>query len=350
MRPLSLLTNSRVFLWRSQHVRQTPLVATPLVATPATTTATNAFSSGTPPPITDASSILSISDEGIVTLALNNPKRRNALSTTVLHTLLEQLKAIKAHSNAKVVVIKAFDDPSKYNGVFCSGHDLKEMIHDVLQEDQEAYQERMRQLFSLCSKVMTEIATFPVPTIAEVDGIATAAGCQLVASCDLAVATSSSRFATPGVHLGLFCSTPAVPLVRTIHRKHAAEMLLTGDMIFASRAYDMGLINRIVDLPSNDIISGYETDNDCPDKRQQKLSSLLHEQVHALAASIASKSKNCIMTGLHTLRAQQECAHLEDAYSLAEDAMVRNLLTKDAVEGIDAFLGKRAPQWTDTSK
>lgn len=213
------------------------------------------------------------------------------------------------------------------------------------QEDQEAYQERMRRLFSLCSKVMTVIATFPVPTIAQVDGIATAAGCQLVASCDLAVATSSSRFATPGVHLGLFCSTPAVPLVRTIHRKHAAEMLLTGDMILAQRAYDMGLINRIVNLPNND-----ETENDSPDERQRKLSTLLHEQVQTLAASIASKSKPCIMTGLHTLRVQQECAHLEDAYSLAEDAMVRNLLTKDAVEGIDAVLGKRAPQWTDTSK
>jgi enoyl-CoA hydratase/carnithine racemase len=257
---------------------------------------------------------------GIRSIALNNPQRRNALSTPVLESLLSQLHMAKADPSTRVVVIKGLDDETLPNGVFCSGHDLKELSQRP-HESLEAYQRRMENLFSLCSQVMTEIATFPVPTIAQVDGIATAAGCQLVASCDLALATATSRFATPGVHLGLFCSTPAVPVVRTVARKHAMELLLTGDMISAQRAYEMALINRVVgDLHEDP------------------------QQVQNLAASMASKSTVCIQSGLRTLRAQQHLP-LHEAYQLAEKAMAENLVSGDAAEGIDAFWKKRKPSW-----
>lgn len=265
----------------------------------------------------------SASAEGIVSIALNNPHRRNALSTSVLESILEQLETAKADPSTRVIIIKGLGDESQNNGVFCSGHDLKELSQQP-GENPASYQQRMEGIFSLCSRVMSEIATFPVPTIAQVDGIATAAGCQLVASTDLAVATASSRFATPGVHIGLFCSTPAVPVLRTVAKKHAMELLLTGEMISAQRAYDMALINRIVEYNSN--------------------SDELHQQVQSLASSIASKSSSCIQTGLQTLRAQQSLP-LQEAYQVAERTMTQNLLTGDASEGIEAFLNKRKPSW-----
>ena len=277
-------------------------------------------------------------ENGIASIALNNPSRRNALSSSVLQSLRQQLENIKANRNARVIIIKALDDYSQHNGVFSSGHDLNELRFNAEEEDEESYRDRLRRLFSLCSSVMADIASCPIPTIAQVDGIATAAGCQLVASCDLAVATSTSRFATPGVNIRLFCSTPAVPLVRTVAKKHATEMLLTGDMISAQRAYEIGLINRVVGLRKED---GDNVDQ----IEQQILSKQLDEEVQKLALKIAGKSSSCIQTGLRTLYVQQTCASLEDAYKLAEANMVENLLDEDAAEGIDAFLGKRKPNW-----
>jgi enoyl-CoA hydratase/carnithine racemase len=279
--------------------------------------------------------------DGLVSVALNNPKKRNALSTAVLQSLHDRLLAAKADVSTRVLIIKASDDISAYNGVFCSGHDLKELIQQP-GESKAEFQNRMEKLFTLCSAVMTELATFPVPTIAQVDGIATAAGCQLVASCDLAVATSTSRFATPGVHIGLFCSTPAVPLVRTVSKKHAMELLLTGDLISAQRAYEIGLINRVVQI-SQKKEKLYEDD---PQQQRMAMSSLLDDEVKKLASSIGRKSNPCIQKGLETLRKQRELP-LAEAYQVAEKTMVNNLLSEDAVEGIDAFLHKRTPQWSD---
>jgi len=240
------------------------------------------------------------------------------------------LAKAKADASCKVIILKGQDSEIKSNGVFCSGHDLTELRQQP-NENTPQYEQRMTYLFQLCSRVMMELSTFPVPTICQVDGIATAAGCQLVASCDLAVATSASRFATPGVHIGLFCSTPAVPLVRSVaSRKHAMEMLLTGDLISAQRAYEIGLINRVVDVGKDD-----DTDT----------RNALHDEVQQLASKIASKSTSCIRVGLQTLRQQQSASSLEEAYAVAECTMVDNLLSDDAVEGIGAFLEKRTPHW-----
>jgi enoyl-CoA hydratase/carnithine racemase len=192
---------------------------------------------------------------------------------------------------------------------------------------------------------MTEISTFPVPTIAQVDGIATAAGCQLVASCDLAIATETSKFGTPGVNIGLFCSTPAVPLLRTVPaKKHAMELLLTGELLSAQRAYDIGLINRIVHI-ADAAVSNNENESEL---RQKQLSILLHQEVQSLASIIASKSSGCIRTGLLTLR-QQQGLPLEHAYRIAEARMVDDLLGENSKEGIEAFLTKRKPSWYDST-
>jgi len=274
-----------------------------------------------------SSSSTATNKDGIVSIGINNPQRRNALSSQVLESLQQQLAKAKADASCKVIILKGQDSEIKSNGVFCSGHDLTELRQQP-DENTPQYQQRMTALFRLCSRVMMELSTFPVPTICQVDGIATAAGCQLVASCDLAVATSASRFATPGVHIGLFCSTPAVPLVRSVaSRKHAMEMLLTGDLISAQRAYEIGLINRVVDVGKD----GSE--------------SVLQEEVQQLASKIASKSTSCIRVGLQTLRQQQSASSLAEAYAMAECTMVNNLLSDDAVEGIGAFLEKRTPHW-----
>jgi enoyl-CoA hydratase/carnithine racemase len=197
---------------------------------------------------------------------------------------------------------------------FCAGHDLREIRANP---GREAY----AALFAQCSALMTRIVRLPKPVIARVHGVATAAGCQLVASCDLAIAAETARFATPGVNIGLFCSTPMVALSRAVGRKAAMEMLLTGDLIDAARAREIGLINRVVPEDA------------------------LDTAVAALAAQIASKSPLTLAIGKEAFYRQAEM-ELEAAYRYASEVMTRNMLARDAAEGIDAFLQKRAPVWT----
>ena len=199
---------------------------------------------------------------------------------------------------------------------FCAGHDLRELR---AQPDRAAYQA----VFAQCSALMQRIVVLPKPVIARVHGVATAAGCQLVASCDLAVAADTARFATPGVNIGLFCSTPMVALSRAVGRKAAMEMLLTGDLVDATRARELGLVNRVVPEAG------------------------LDAAVAALAGQIAAKSPLTLAIGKAAFYRQAELP-LEEAYAYASDVMVRNMLAHDAAEGIDAFLDKRPPVWTGT--
>ncbi|MBV9249657.1 MAG: enoyl-CoA hydratase, partial [Acetobacteraceae bacterium] len=211
-------------------------------------------------------------------------------------------------STVKVVVIGGAGP------AFCSGHDLREIRANPGREAYEA-------VFSLCSRIMLRIVRLPKPVIARVHGIATAAGCQLVATCDLAVAGEGARFATPGVNIGLFCSTPMVALSRAVGRKPAMEMLLTGDLISADRAREIGLVNRVV-----------------PDAE-------LDKAVAALATQIVAKSPLTLAIGKEAFYRQAEMG-LEDAYAYASEVMVRNMVAEDATEGISAFLEKREPVWT----
>ena len=224
-----------------------------------------------------------------------------------------------SNKHTKVIIVK-----SSHPVVFSSGHDLNELVPNAKESDasDESLTEHHIDLFNLCSQVMLKVHNAPQPVIAEINGIATAAGCQLVASCDLAVASDDSQFATPGVNIGLFCSTPAVPLARTLAPKHAMEMLLTGDMITAHRATEIGLINRVV--------------------KKQHLST----HVMQLAEQIAMKSKSAIRMGKQTFR-RQVTMNVEDAYALTGTTMVDNMGTVDAKEGISAFLQKRTPTWYD---
>ena len=248
--------------------------------------------------------------EGIATLTLNRPRQRNSLSMALMRAINEALADIAEDSDVKVVIIRG-------NGpAFCSGHDLKEMRAD---DREEAHTRTLKE----CAKMMTRIVELPKPIIARVHGIATAAGCQLVATCDLAIAASDARFATPGVNLGLFCSTPMVALSRNVSRKHAMEMLLTGEMVDAATAERFGLINRSVALS--------ELDN----------------AVHALAARICSKSAVAVEIGKVAFYKQLEVG-LAEAYEYTGTVMVRNMMTHDAGEGIDAFIEKRQPEWTGT--
>jgi len=246
---------------------------------------------------------------GVARLVLNRPAARNSLSMPLMAALQDTLDGIKADPAVRVVVIAA-------NGpAFCAGHDLKE----IRAEPQKAAYER---LLATCSRLMTSIVRLPQPVIAEVQGIATAAGCQLVATADLAVAADTVRFATPGVNIGLFCSTPMVALSRNVARKHAMEMLLTGDMIDCDTALRFGLINRAVD-PAE-----------------------LTDTVMALARQIATKSKVPLAIGKEAFYRQLE-GGLDAAYAYASEAMTRNLMAGDAAEGIDAFIEKRQPVWQD---
>jgi enoyl-CoA hydratase/carnithine racemase len=201
---------------------------------------------------------------------------------------------------------------------FCSGHDLKEMT--ARRDDADGGEDYFAHIFALCSQMMQSIAACPKPVIAAVNGIASAAGCQLVAACDLAIAASDVKFCTPGVNIGLFCSTPAVALSRTVAKKHAAEMLLTGEMIGAERAAAMGLVNRVV-----------------PAAR-------LMDEAMALANLIASKSPEAVALGKQALYGQMGLP-LDEAYACNSAIMADNMLMPDAVEGIGAFTGKRAPRW-----
>jgi enoyl-CoA hydratase/carnithine racemase len=252
-------------------------------------------------------SLLVDSDGGIVRLTLNRPKKRNALSTELLEQIERALQAIATDRAARVVVLGSLGP------VFCSGHDLSEMVGRT----EEAYSE----LFSLCTRVMMGLRKLPQPVIARVQGMATAAGCQLVAACDLAVAGEEATFATPGVKIGLFCTTPMVPLVRAIPAKAAMEMLLTGAPITARRAYELGLVNRVV--PNID----------------------LDLEIKSLTDTIIAMSPLVNRTGK---RAFYEIEGLDerDAYEKAVPIMTENALFRDAQEGITAFLQKRSARWS----
>lgn len=241
--------------------------------------------------------------EGVVTLTLNRPAQFNALSTELLDALQAELDKVGADETARVVVIAGA------GRAFCAGHDLKQMRahHD------KAY---MQALFRQCGRVMTSITELPQPVIARVQGIATAAGCQLVASCDLAVATDVAKFAVSGINVGLFCSTPAVALSRNLGRKQALEMLLTGEFIDALEAQRRGLVNRV-----------------CP-------ADALDAEVKRLTDSIRAKSQTAIRMGKQLFYRQLEMG-LMGAYQLAGETMACNMMTDDAVAGIDGFMNKK---------
>ena len=253
--------------------------------------------------------LLQTQDErGVVTLTMNRPATFNALSQEMLTALQEALNAVAADASARVVVLAA-------NGkAFCPGHNLKEMIATP----QLAY---YQELFAQCSRVMLAIRRLPVPVVARVHGIATAAGCQLVAQCDLAVASSDARFAVSGVNLGLFCSTPSVPLLRNVPAKFAMEMLLTGDFISAELALERGLVNRVV----------------APDQ--------LDAEVAQLVDSILAKPGAAIAMGKDLFYRQREMG-LEAAYQLANQTMAVNMMESCAQEGVAAFTEKRKPDWS----
>lgn len=255
-----------------------------------------------------------LSADGILHLTLNTPEKRNALSQAMLEQLSGAFKDASSEPAVRVIVLSA-------NGpAFCAGHDLKELT--AARADSDRGKALFTQLLALCSRVMQDIVSCPKPVIAQVSGIATAAGCQLVASCDLAVAANTAKFSTPGVHIGLFCSTPMVALSRNVSNKHAMEMLLTGDMISASRAAEMGLINSVASESS------------------------LHDTTMEMALKIASKSTMTVATGKQAFYQQREMT-LSQAYDYASEVMVENMLAQDAEEGINAFIEKRAPQWRD---
>ena len=253
-------------------------------------------------------------ENGVMRLILNDEKRRNALSENMLDALHEKIIDSAENPKIRVVIISA------KGPVFCAGHDLKEITQARDYKDDGIIY--FQNLFDKCSEVMKGIVTNPKPVIAEVNGIATAAGCQLVASCDLAIASDASKFATPGVNIGLFCSTPMVALSRNISNKHAMEMLLTGDMVDSKRAEQIGLINF-----------------SCAEK-------VLSDEVNALAKKIASKSSLTLSVGKRAFYQQSEMT-LGEAYAHTAKIMVNNMLQKDAKEGISAFLTKRKPQWQD---
>jgi enoyl-CoA hydratase/carnithine racemase len=250
----------------------------------------------------------------IAVLTLNRPQARNSLSVALIEALGVALAEIAADRAVRAVVLAA-------NGpAFCAGHDLKEMTARRSDPD------RGRAFYTLvmdkCSAVMQRIVDLPQPVIAAVQGVATAAGCQLVASCDLAVASQSAQFATPGVNIGLFCSTPMVALSRNVPRKNAMQMLLTGDPIAADEAQRIGLVNRVVP-------AGTE-----------------REEAVALGCKIAAKSSYLVKLGKGAFYRQLEMG-LADAYRYAAGVMVENMMARDAEEGIAAFVEKRPPRWED---
>jgi enoyl-CoA hydratase/carnithine racemase len=249
------------------------------------------------------------SDRGVVQLTLNRPERRNALSWSLLRQLEHALELIAADATARVIVLGA------RGSAFCSGHDLAEMVGRTKAE--------YRELFDLCTRVMQGLRELPQPVIARVHGVATAAGCQLVAACDLAVAGEEATFATPGVKIGLFCTTPMVPLVRAVPAKAAMEMLLTGEPISAGRARELGLVNRVV--PNSD----------------------LDLEIKALTDTITGLSPLVVRTGKRAFYDIQGLAE-PDAYEVAVPVMTENALFGDAQEGITAFLQRRPARWSGT--
>lgn len=250
--------------------------------------------------------------DSVYILKLNHPETRNALSEQMIAEIDRALVVVKVWLEVKAVII-AGTGP-----VFCSGHDLKDIKQH--REDGDGGKGHYKKLLAQCTRLMNTIMTYPKPIIAAVQGTATAAGVQLVSSCDLAIAGQSARFCTPGVNIGFFCSTPAVPLSRTVSRKHAMEMLLTGEMFSAARVAEMGLVNRVV--PDDKVI----------------------DEAVALGSVIAKRSPSAIAMGKAGFYAQADMP-MTEAYVHAQEVMVENMLTEDAAEGVAAFLGKREPQW-----
>jgi enoyl-CoA hydratase/carnithine racemase len=253
--------------------------------------------------------LLTEAKNGVAVLTLNRPGQFNALSSALIDELQRAFDRLAADPAVSVVVLAA-----KGRG-FCAGHDLKEIRAMETVAEVEA-------LFARCSRMMMTITTLPQPVIARVHGIATAAGCQLVATCDLAVASTEATFATPGVNIGAFCSTPAVALGRAVGRKHAVEMLLTGEAVSAVRAREIGLVNRVVSPEA------------------------LDAEVESLARTIASKSAAVIAAGKEVFYRQLELP-IGDAYGVAGHAIACDFFTEDGKEGVDAFLGRRSPRWTN---
>ncbi len=246
-------------------------------------------------------------EHGIGHITINRPKVYNALSIECMEALIRALDILSADSSVRVIILAGSGKG------FCAGHDLKELRSS----SEKTFHEK---IFDLCTRLMLSITRSPKPVIAKVHGIATAAGCQLVASCDLAVAENNAGFATPGVTIGLFCSTPMVALSRNVSKKHAMEMLLSGDLISARRAYETGLINRLVPIEQ------------------------LDQATLELAKKIASKSPLALKIGKRAFYEQID-RNVEDAYRYCGQMMVENLTTRDAKEGIDAFMEKRSPVW-----
>jgi enoyl-CoA hydratase/carnithine racemase len=246
-------------------------------------------------------------DGGVTTLTFNRPKEMNALSEGMLAALQSELDVIAADRSVRVVVLEG------QGRAFCAGHNLKQMRANYSLDYQKT-------LFETCTRMMLSVLRLPQPVIAKVDGLATAAGCQLVATCDLALASNASRFATSGINVGLFCSTPGVAVGRALPRKHAMDLLLTGDFISADRAAEIGLINQAVPAAQ------------------------LDQATNDLARKLANKSAHALALGKTAFYRQLEMG-ISDAYALAGAEMARNMMDRDAAEGIDAFMEKRDPVW-----
>lgn len=250
----------------------------------------------------------------VALLTLNRANQRNALSMAMIAELTKEIRGLAQNSEVRVIVLTG-DGPA-----FSSGHDLKELTRH--RQDEDGGRRFYVNVMTACSRLMLSVVRSPKPVIAAVNGIATAAGCQLVASCDLAVAAEDARFATPGVNIGLFCSTPMVALSRNVPRKAAMEMLLTGEMVSADHAKSIGLINRAV--PADRLL----------------------DETMALAELIASKPKTTVKVGKEAFYRQAELS-LDEAYGYAATVMVDNMLHAECQEGIGAFLEKRKPSWPD---
>ena len=250
--------------------------------------------------------------DAVATLTLNRPDSLNALSEGMLAALQAELDAIAGDAGVRAVILRGA------GRAFCAGHNLKDMRANYTL----AYQET---LFAQCSRMMLTVHRLPQPVIAQVHGLATAAGCQLVATCDLAVAAADARFATSGINVGLFCTTPGVALGRNVSRKHAMEMLLTGDFVTAQRACEIGLVNRVAPADALDAAA------------------------RELAASLTAKSAYALMLGKQAFYRQLEMG-IGDAYDFAAAEMARNMMDRDAAEGVDAFIAKRPPVWDQSRR
>jgi enoyl-CoA hydratase/carnithine racemase len=267
-----------------------------------------------PPPAASGPPLLREDIGNIAVLTLDRPQARNTLSEAMLVALRQELDRLAAHRRIRAVVLAA-------NGpAFSAGHDLKELT--AHRADPDHGRDYTRHIMESCSAVMLAILRLPQPVIAGVEATATAAGCQLVATCDLAVASSNAKFCTPGVHIGLFCSTPMVALSRNVGRKHAIEMLFTGDMVSADDAYRIGLVNRVVEPGA------------------------ARDEALKFARKIATKSAAVVKLGKEAFYRQLEMS-VADAYHYANDVMLKNMMVRDAEEGMSAFVEKRPPVWED---